>query len=211
MIAGILVASCLAGTAFAQPPAPSPWSEGRLWMFVRAGYAGSNATNSGDGGAGYGFGFSRMLAPSHTNQWSVFGFKPLGFLDWTLFKKTSLGVSAQYDVISKFGAASEIEIPVTLDLARHFGGKSDLNPYLGLGGGWYYRKSSKTGDDYGRTVPGFYLSGGFNLPIAERQALGLDLRLSMVDGENNPPNPVFGEGSSDAIHVSAKLNYAFID
>lgn len=210
-IAGTLVALCLAGTAFAQPPAPSPWSEGRVWMFVRAGYAGSNAPASGHGGTGYGFGFSRMLSPSHVNQWSVFGVEPLGFLNWTLFKRASLGVSTQYDVIGTFGSASEIEIPVTLDLSRHFGLNSQMSPYLGFGGGWFYRKSYQTGGDTGRTVPGFYVSGGFNVPIAERQVLGLDVRLASVDGENTPPNPVFGTGTSSALHISAKVNLAFVD
>jgi outer membrane protein W len=189
----------------------SPWDEGRTWMSIRAGYAANRSPSAGHGGAGYGIGFSRMLSPSHVNQWSVLGIEPLGFLHWTLFEHYALGTYTHYDVLGRFGSASEIEIPMTLELTRHFGWKSAAHPYLGVGGGWFYRKSYGTGSDSGRGVRGLYLAGGFNAPIADRQTLGLDVRLARLDSENRPANPVFGAGTATATHVSIKLNYAIVD
>ena len=208
------IAACGAALLLAAAPVHAqgtPWDEGRTWMSVRAGYAGNRSKQAGHGGAGYGIGFSRMLSPSHVNRWSVLGFEPLGFLPWTLFKNYSLGAYAQYDVLGRFGSASEIEIPATLELARHFAWKSAAHPYLAFGGGWFYRKSYGTSNDFDRGTSGFYMAGGFNAPIAGRQMLGLDFRVARLDGENIPTNPVFGGGQPTATHVSIKLNYAVVD
>ena len=208
------IAACSAALLLAAVPVRAqgtPWDEGRTWMSVRLGYAGSRSQTAGHGGAGYGIGFSRMLSRSHVNQWSVFGIEPLGFLHWTLFKHYSMGAYAHHDVLGRFGSASEIEIPATFEVTRHFAWKSAAHPYLGLGGGWFYRKSYGTGDDFGRGVRGLYLAGGFNAPVTDRQMLGLDIRLARLDSKNIPVNPVFGAGQPTATHVSIKLSYAIVD
>jgi hypothetical protein len=204
--AAVLVVA-LASTWTPARAADDAWGQGNNWMSVRVGYAKSDAPLSGNGGAGYGIAFSHMLAPTHVARWSVLGVKPLGLLHWTLLRGFSLGGVVQYDVVGRYGAAEEIGIPVSLELVRHFKWKTTARPYLGIGGGPYYRKTYNTGSDQKRVVLGGYLTTGMNAPIAPRQLIGLDVRYAHVPGENKPVNPVFGGGANEAAHWSIKLGY----
>ena len=113
----VLGAGLAAGSARAQ----DPWAAGSNWLSVRAGYALSKVEGSGHGGGGYGFGFSHQLSRVKIYR-------------WTLFKRFSLGGYVHYELLSRFGHASEIEMPVTVELVRHFRWGESLRPYLGIGG-----------------------------------------------------------------------------
>jgi len=191
-----------------------PWVAGSNWLFVRAGYARNGAANAASGGEG----FRHVLRTSKVNDWKLLGVKPLGFLHWTLFKNCSIGAFAEYDVLGRFGSASEIEIPAAVELTRFFMWKSAARPYVTLGTGPFYRKTYRTGNDFARVTVGNFVATGFDTPVAPNQMLGFDVRLARVNSENNPVNPVFGAGQNKvtdsggvnhkATHWSAKLAYS---
>jgi hypothetical protein len=203
-----LVAGALACAATCARADVDPWTAGSNWLYLRAGYAKSGAEGAGDGGGGFGFGFRHMLSSSRVNDWTVFGVHPLPFVHWSLFKHWSFGGFAEYDVISSYGAAKEIEIPVALDMTRHIMLKGEVKPYFSLGFGPFYRKTYGTSADFGRVAVSGYVAGGFDARVAPGQLLGIDARLARVDSENTPPNPVFGPGQNEASHWSVKLVYS---
>ena len=187
----VLALACTASLAAA---ADDPWNAGANWLTVRAGFAKSTVDNSGQGGAGYAFGFRRMLSP-------------VKVLRWRMFKGYSLGAFFQHDAVTHFGEAVEIEMPMTVELVRHYRWKTALRPYLGVGGGAFYQKTYRTGDDVAAMNTGGYVTLGADAPIASNRMLGVDFRLARVSTEYDRPNPVFGTGNPKANHWSFKLGY----
>lgn len=185
-----------------------PWATGSNWLYLRGGYAKSGANDAGNGGAGYGFGFRHMLSTTRVDRWGAFGVRPLGFLHWTLLKHWSFGGFVEYDVLGRYGNASEIEVPMAVDLTRHVMWKGAAKPYFSLGMGTFHRKTYRTGTDLSHTAVAGFVSTGFDARIASNQMLGVDARLARVPSENSPPNPVFGGGTSEATHWSVKLSYS---
>src|SRR5262245_57879363 len=110
--------------------AGDPWSPGSNWLYLRGGYAKSSADGAGNGGAGYGFGFRHMMSASKVDEYKVLGRRPLRFLKWTLFNHWSLGGHVEYNVLGRFGAAEEIEVPAAIELTDHIMWKSVAKPYL---------------------------------------------------------------------------------
>jgi len=199
------MAFVLAGPAFAQtagttPAAEeditAPWSAGRDWLSIRAGYNKSMIDSGAHGSVGAGIGFSHMMSKMKVYK-------------WTLFKQFSFGAYAHVEQVGRFADAAEIEVPVTVELVRHFEmGSQYFRPYVGFGGGSFYRKLYRTGEDYSVVRPGGYLVIGANTPVDHRHVIGLDARLIRLDASNDPPNPVFGAGDDTAGQWSVKLNYA---
>jgi outer membrane protein W len=212
-LAGIAMLLALVASAVAVGSARAadndPWNAGATWLSVRAGYAKNSAPGAGNGGGGYGIGFSHMLGTTPIGRWQILGLKPLGWLHWSVFKDFSLGGYVHYDVLGRVGEASEIEVPATIEIVRHFRAKNSPHTYLGAGMGPFYRKTYRTGNDQVALVTGCYGTTGVNALVAPNQLLGLDLRWARVVNKNDPPNPVFGVGGGGATHWSVKLNYSF--
>jgi hypothetical protein len=194
--------------AAAPVSAQDQWSKGKHWLSARAGFANSNASGSGSGNVGFGAGYAMILPSIKIWKASILG-------GW------GLGGYAHYEVLGGFADAKEIEIPVTAELVRHFNLNSSYRPYVGLGGGAYFRKTSGTGADISEVKPGYYLNFGANAPISGSQLVGMDFRVSRVKSIYDPPNPVFGAGSVGrstagvleermASHWSIKLNWALV-
>lgn len=164
-----------------------PWDRGATWLSVRAGCAKAEYDGAANGNLGYGFGFSHMV-----------------------FHAWSLGGYAQYDVLGRFGDAAESELPFTLEAARHFKWGSAFHPYVGAGGGAYYHKTYRTGADVSDARKGGYFLMGANTPVSTRGLLGLDVRISIVNGVKGRVNPVFGVEKASTMHWSVKLNWSHI-
>ena len=151
-------------------PAPAAPLEvlkrGSQWMSMRAGYSKASGKVSPDGRMGFGFGYRRFVL----NDWSVGGF-------------------AQYELLGNFGRSADIEVPLTLEVARHMHWGSAVYPYVGLGAGAFYHKLYRTGADASSFAPGRYLTFGAYTPVRSNGLLGVDVRLAMVD--RPPDNPVF--------------------
>lgn len=170
-----------------------PWTSDAQWLSFRGGYAKSGGTNAPSAGFGVGLGYTRML-----DKWKLWR--------WTLFKQFSLGAHVHVEHLGSFGRAAEYSIPMTVELARHFRWSTYVRPYVGVGGGAYYRKFYRTGEDTGQFEPGGFVVLGMNAPVDGQHVLGLDLRYSVVDaGEDNP---VFVNENSTSGQWSLKLNWA---
>lgn len=174
-----------------KPPRPphnpeDPWDRGSTWLSVRAGYAKAKYDGSANGNIGGGFGFTHMF-----------------FHGW------SLGGYALYDVLGRFGKAAESELPFTLEAARHLTWGPAFHPYFGFGGGTYYHKTYRTGDDNSVPHGGGYFVTGFNSPVSRHGLLGFDLRAGFVSGDPGKTNPVFGVQKAKSTRWSAKLNWSY--
>ncbi len=169
-----------------QRAADGPWMKRSNWLSIRAGYAKAVGQYSGDAFGGYGIAYQRFLSP----QW--------GF-----------GGSVHHELLGRLGPASEIAVPFTLELTRHFKWHTAMRPYVGFGGGYYFHKFYRTGGDNASPGTGFYVSFGGNLPVDPRYLLGLDVRASFVSQDENVVNPVFGKLKPSETEWSVKLNWAF--
>ncbi len=184
-LAALALTCVLAGTSSAAD-ASDPWAKGAQWMSIRAGYAKLTGKASADGGAGYGFGYSRMLN-----------------------KRYSLGFYAHHELLSKSNAASEMAFPFTLELVHHYDWHTATRPYVGLGGGGFNLRTTRSGDDGIHPSTGLYLVTGVNSPVARHQLLGIDARFARVHTTPQYQNPVFGYQHSDVFIVSLKLNWSY--
>lgn len=164
------------------------WTKGNNWLSIRAGYAKSTVSNTGDGVAGYGMAYQHMLS-----------------------RRWSFGGAVQHDLLGRLGNSSEISVPFTLELARHFKLDTAIRPYVGVGGGYYFHKYYRTGTEYtGVPGAGYYVTLGANLPLNGRHVLGLDARTSFVKGHEGVINPVFGPEKSSQTLWSVKLNWGIV-
>ena len=186
-VAGLALSNASAAAA----QGVDPWTKGRQWLSVRAGYARSGAEGAADGNFGAGFGYSRF----RNTKWSF-------------------GASAHIDVLGRFGDASEVESSWTAEVARHYKWNTSVRPYLGAGLGAYYHKIQGTTDDYASILPGGFLMSGFNAPISDHGLLGIDVRANLVEIDHQT-NPVFGglattgKDQNRVIHWGAKVGYSW--
>jgi len=170
-------------------PAPvssegDPWAKGTTWASFRFGYAKSAAEFAPNGNVGFGFAYSKFLS----NKWALTG-------------------SMHYDVLGKFNQATEIEIPFGLDMTRHYKWPTPVRPYLGLGTGLFFHKTTGTDANIGDIRKGVYLTGGINSPISNQSLIGVDVR-ALFEFDAQTDNPVFTNEKSSVLHWSVKLNYA---
>jgi hypothetical protein len=163
-----------------------PWANGAQWLSVRAGYVKSLDDRSANGNVGAGFGLTAM----GKGRWSV-------------------GAFAHLEVLGRYASASELEMPLTLEFARH-SSWGQAKPYVGLGGGAFYHKTYRTGGDSADLRPGFYFLGGINMQISERSLLGFDVR-GIFQGPVENDDPVFGSGKPDVSRWSVKINYSRVN
>jgi hypothetical protein len=163
------------------------WTRQTNWLSMRAGYAKGGGSVAGGALVGYGIAYQRML----DGHWGI-------------------GGSVQHDLLGHLGNAYEISVPMTLEATRHFRWPTSLRPYVGLGAGYYFHKYYRTAGRYTGS-PGFgkYVALGANLPVDQRHLLGLDARMSFVNGSEGTVNPVFGVEKASSTLLSIKLNWAF--
>jgi len=173
----------------AKPAVPddplAQWKVGRSWVSVRGGYAKSTEKTSPDGNLGFGLGYSRFV-----------------------YRHVAVGLYGHGDLLGKFGAAAEIEYPITAELTYHLQWKTALRPYIGGGGGAFLHKYFRTGADDSHWHGGWYLVGGANTPISEHSVLGLDARLEAITGDPGQHNPIFDSERRQIDHYSVKLSYS---
>jgi len=197
-LAAAAIAAMLAPVLGLLRPMPAgaetkPWSKHSQWGSVRFGYAKSTAEGSADGNLGCGVGFTRFW----NSRWAT-------------------GAFVHWELLGRYGGAAEIEIPWTLELTRHFKWNTSLRPYLGVGGGVFYHKFYRTGEDEASLRPGGYLVGGGNMPINDRSLLGVDVR-AILEAEEASTNRIFGvvtDGSPPEVKQGArwsvKVSYAWV-
>jgi hypothetical protein len=160
------------------------WADDARWVSIRFGLAKVAPERAPDGNLGYGFGYQR-------------------FLD----RKWSFGTFVHHEVVARYGRAALVEVPVTVEFARHFAWKTPARPYIGAGWGAFYAKSYRTGADESKFRTGGYLLTGVNVAIDAHSLLGFDMRV-IVERGTRSSNPVFPNEKSSTLGWSVKLNYA---
>lgn len=168
---------------YVHKPESGAWDGGALWVTLRVGYNQASYNTAGNGSAGYGFGFTRML----NSAWGLSGI-------------------AERNVLGQFGEATESEIPFTIELDRHVKISDTFRPYVGLGGGTYYHKFTNTGADYSDVRGGGFVALGGNIVISKHNLFGLDGRMAFVSTRADAPasNPVFGPQEKSTMRWSLK-------
>jgi len=140
---------------------------GTQWMSVQAGYAKGAGDIAPDGLVGAGFGYRRFML----DRWSVAG--------WV-----------HYDLLGKFGGAADVEVPLTIEIARHTRWGAAAYPYFGFGMGAYYHKYYRTGEDFSGFTPGRFATVGIMTPIHKGGLLGVAVRMATVEKlDDNPTFP----------------------
>ena len=166
--------------------AGGPWDKNSQWVSVRAGVAKSGAKLAPGGSAGYGFGYS-----------------------WLLGNNLAWSATAGYDVLGKYGAAAEIEIPITTDFTKHFAMGPAARPYLGLGWGVVYHKTYRTGADESGFRQGIYFATGANMALGGSSMLGADFRY-MIEQDTRSINPTFPNTNASGSVKSLKISYSHV-
>ena len=190
--------ACLASALIAYSESAAaefdPWAKHAQWFSLRGGYAKSTGEGAADGNAGFGFGYTRFW----NSRWASSAF-------------------GHFELLGSYQAASEIEVPWTLELTRHVKWNSSFRPYLGLGAGAFYHQFYRTGQDVASVRGGGYLVGGGNVPIGGRSLLGLDVRV-IHEAKESLENGIFGVASQpgatpevqNGTQFSVKLNYSWV-
>ena len=178
-LAGITVILALVPPA---ARAADHWDEGRHWLTARVGFAKSGARLAPDASYGYGFGYTWFL--SNNLAWSA---------------------SVGHDLLGRYGAAAQIEVPITAEFTRHFQWSPHTRPYLGVGFGAIYYKTYRTGADFSDFRQGVYLATGGNSSLSASSLIGLDVRW-MIEQDTRSINPVFPNPEASTRVLSAKLS-----
>jgi hypothetical protein len=160
------------------------WEKRAQWVTLKAGYAKAALDQAADGNLGFGVGYTHFLS----KQWS-------------------LGLQVHYEVLQRYAGPAEVEMPITLESAYHFNWPTEAKPFLGAGGGAFLHQYLHTPADEDETRNGAYLLGGFNLPLSQRQLIGLETRMVFEFGAKSQ-NPVFPVEDDVVIHYSAKVTYS---
>jgi len=179
----------------AKPPEPSMderrkadgvYAKGSNWLQLRFGYAKRTGDLSGDGFVGYGMAYQRMLS-----------------------KKYAFAAGVDHDVVGHFAKQIDESVPFTGEFRRVFKWAGEMRPYLGLGGGYYFRKMYRTGDDYNTTVTGGgHVSFGLASQLDDKHVIGFETRVAWLKGRKGITNPTFGPGEDVETIWTAKLTWA---
>ena len=164
------------------------YSKGSNWLSFRFGYAKRTGDLSGDGLVGYGVGYTHMMS-----------------------RKYAFGAGVGHDVVGHFGSQIDVAVPFTAEFERYFKWHSSVQPYLGLGGGFYLRKNYRTGTDYNtRTTTGPHLSLGFTSALDARHVIGFETRMARIRGRPGLVNPTFGPDEKTETIWTAKISWALV-
>jgi len=187
-----------AKTPKAPKPEPKPYAERRAedglyaagsnWVSLRLGYAKRVGDVSGQGSMGYGMGWQHMLG-----------------------RRYAFAAGINHDIVGHFSAQTDIAVPFTMEFQKHFGWKSTARPYMGLGGGYYFRKFYRTAGQYDtESTGGFHVSVGIQSPLGDRHAIGLEARAARVQRKAGVTNPTFGTTDDTETLWTVKGTWALV-
>jgi hypothetical protein len=169
-----------AGTARAEDR--DPWTPGSQWISFRGGYVRNLDQRGANGNVGYGVAYGRMVS-----------------------RRLMLGGSVDHNLLGRFGPASQIEVPVSVEALWHYRWKAPVSPFFGFGFAAVFNKTYRTGDDSSDIQPSTFFAIGLNTPIDHNSLLGVHVRLSSVSSDAEYDNPAFGGFKPSTGRISAKL------
>jgi hypothetical protein len=158
------------------------------WLSLRFGYANRTGETSGDGSIGYGIGYTHMLS-----------------------NKYAFAAGINHDIVGHFAKQLDVAVPITGEFQRVFKWSGEMRPYLGVGGGFYFRKYYRTGSEYNTTTTaGEHVSIGLTSQLDDKHVVGFETRVAWVQGRPGVVNPTFGAGSETETIWTAKLTWALV-
>lgn len=158
------------------------------WLTLRFGYAKRTGDLTGDGFVGYGVGYQHMIT-----------------------KKYAFAANVGHDVVGHFQNQLDEAFPFTGEFQRHFKWDTALRPFVGLGGGYYLRKSYRTGNDYNTAATGgAHLSLGFTSALDLHHVVGVEARVARLTGRPGVVNPTFGPGTDSETIWTVKLIWGLV-
>jgi hypothetical protein len=164
------------------------YAQGSNWLAFKFGYAKHAGEVTGEGFVGYGLAFHHLIS-----------------------RKYAFAGGAGHDVVGKFGQQVDIAVPITAEFERMFRWKGAVQPYVGLGGGFYFRKKYRTGTEYTTTTSGGpHLTIGLTSALDDRHLIGFETRVARVKGRPGDVNPAFGLGTESENLWTAKVTWALV-
>jgi hypothetical protein len=158
------------------------------WISLRFGYAKRTGDVNGDGLVGYGVGYQHMID-----------------------RRYAFAAGAGHDIVGHFAGRLDEAVPFTAEFQRHYNWKTSVRPYVGLGGGFYFRKAYRTGADYTTTTTGGpHLSVGFTSALDDRHVIGFETRVALLQGRAGVTNTTFGPGKDTETIWTAKVSWALV-
>jgi hypothetical protein len=185
--APVLAAAVLALAASAARSDDDPWAKGASWASIRFGGVRALYDHAPDGNVGFGVAYRKMVSP-----------------------RFSIGASLDQDLIGKYGAAANMEMPLSIEYLAHFHWKAPIHPALGAGFSVVYHKMYRTGDDISEIQPGAYMVVALNTAVDHNTAIGVEWRLGTVSTDYEGNNPSFGILPPSSGRMSIKLSVARI-
>jgi hypothetical protein len=178
-------------------PEPSPAAQQKVdgvytkhsnWLSFRFGYAKRTGDLNGDGYVGYGIGYTRMIS-----------------------SKYAFAAGVGHDIVGHFGPQIDIAVPFVAEFQRHYKWNSSVRPFVGLGGGYYFRKYYRTGTEYNTTTTGGpHLSFGFTSALDAKHVIGLETRVARIGGRPGITNPTFGPEKDHETIWTIKVSWALV-
>ena len=158
------------------------------WLSFRFGYAKRSGDLTGDGYVGYGVGYSRMIS-----------------------RKYAFAAGVGHEIVGHFGPQLDVAVPFTAEFQRHYKWNSSVRPFIGIGGGYYFRKFYRTGTEYNTTTTGGpHVSLGFTSALDARHVIGIETRIARLQGRPGIVNPTFGPGEANETIWTVKLSWALV-
>ena len=166
------------------------YTRGTNWLSARFGWSKRASEVNGDGLIGYGLQYQRMLN-----------------------NRDAFAVGVDRDIVGHFGRQIDQAVPFTVEFERHYRWKTAVRPFVGVGGGYYFRKAYGTSTDYGTyTTGGAHLTLGFTSALDDRHILGVQARMARVKGRGDTVvDPTFGPGADTELlwTIKATLSLAY--
>jgi hypothetical protein len=164
------------------------YAKGASWLALRFGYANRTGDLSGDGSVGFGIAYSRMLSP-----------------------KVAFAAGIDRDVVGHFAKQIDESVPFTGEFQRVFKAGGAMRSYVGVGGGFYFRKYYRTAGEYNTTTTGgAHVSIGLTSQLDDKHVVGFETRVAWVQGRPGVVNPTFGPGADTETIWTAKLTWALV-
>jgi hypothetical protein len=158
------------------------------WLGLRFGYANKTGELSGDGFVGYGMSYTRILSSRY-----------------------AFAAGINHDIVGHFAHQIDVAVPITGEFQRIIKMGGEMRSYVGVGGGYYFRKYYRTGTEYNTTTAGGgHLSLGFTSQLDDRHVIGFETRVAWVQGRPDVTNPTFGPGTDIETLWTAKLTWALV-
>jgi hypothetical protein len=164
------------------------YAKGASWLALRFGYANRTGDLSGDGSVGFGIAYTRELS-----------------------KKYAFAAGIDRDIVGHFANQIDESVPFTGEFQRIFNMKGEMRPYLGVGGGFYFRKYYRTDGEYNTTTTGgAHVSFGLTSQLDDKHVVGFETRIAWLQGRPGVVNPTFGPGEDTETIWTAKLTWALV-